>query len=100
MTGPRPLRPLQLPLVGQKDEGTMCSPPLPLSSKARWGLLQLRPSYRPLSDLPRAQGIPLAASQTLSLSEAFFPDKRPVWASLGDLFEPPVGECEGRNGIF
>lgn len=48
------------------------------SPKARWGLLQLRLSYRPLSDLPWTQGIPLAASQTLSLSRAFFPDKRPV----------------------
>lgn len=45
---------------------------------------------------------PLAASQTLSLSGTFFPDKGPVWASLEDLFESPVGECEreGREGIF
>lgn len=93
--GPRHLFPSQLPLFGQKDGDTMGTPVM-APTEARWGLL----TVEPLSDSPGAQGNPLATSQTLSLSGAFFPDKDPVWATLGDLFEPLVGECEGEKGFF
>lgn len=93
--GPRHLFPSQLPLLGQKGGDTVGTSVMP-PTEARWGLLTMEP----LSDPPGAQGNPLATSQTPSLSGAFLPDKDPVWATLGDLCEPPVGECEGEKGLF
>lgn len=75
---------------------TACLPPPRPNRSCHTWVSVTGPLFNPL----QGQGTPLAASQTLSLGGAFFPDKGPVWASLRDLCEPPVGECEGEEGFF